>query len=293
MSEYIDPHLSELATLVRVVESGGFSAASRATKTPQPTITRHVQQLEARLGLRLLDRTTRRVALTEAGRRVFDHARAMLDQAEAVQAEIAALQAEPSGRLSVVAPVILGQAFVSGIVAGFAARHPRVAIELEWTTRAVHPVEDGIDVVIRLGRPPDSAAVLSRLGYAQARLYAPRGMDADHIVAPRDLETCRIAVLGRGVEGTVLTMQNGARIETVAVSPCLSANDVHPVIAVAERTGALAILPAFAAPEGWSVCLPDWHLPGLEINALTAPARGALPKVRLFLEALKAGVGSA
>ena len=143
MSELIDPHLTELAMFVRVVESGGFTAAAQATKTPQPTVSRHVKQLEDRLGLRLLDRSTRRIALTEPGRRVFDHARAMLDQAEAVQADIANLQAEPSGQLSVVAPIVLGQALVSDVVADFAANHPKVNIFVEWTTRAVNQIRTG------------------------------------------------------------------------------------------------------------------------------------------------------
>lgn len=158
---------------MRVVESGGFTAASRATGIPQATISRRISQLEKRLGLRLLDRTTRRVVLTETGWQVFDHARAVLDQAEAAQSVVASLQAEPADRLSVVAPIILGQAFVSWIVADFMAQFPKVDMTLEWTTRSVHPLDDGIHIVVQVGRPKDSSAILTRLGDTRVRLFAP------------------------------------------------------------------------------------------------------------------------
>lgn len=290
MGEFIDSSLTDLALLVRVLESGGFTAAARATGVPQATISRRIAMLEARIGLRLLDRTTRRMALTEAGRRIFDHGRAMLDQAEAAHAALAVMQGEPSGRLSIVAPIILGQAFVADIVADFMATYPKIDVVLEWTTRQANPVEDGIDVVVRVGRPPDSSAMLTRLGHAEVCLYAPPGATGGQPRTPRDLAEYRIVALGRNLDDASLVLQNGDRIETVAVSRALVSNDVLPVIAASRAIGALALLPRFAAPEGWQDCLPEWDLPPLELNAMTAPSRGALPKIRLFLDALKQGV---
>ena len=292
MSELIDPSLSDLAFLVRVVETGGFTAASRATGIPQATISRRISQLENRLGLRLLDRTTRRVALTEPGRRVFDHARAMLDQAEAAQSVVASLQAEPAGRLSVVAPIILGQAFVSRVVADFMAHYPKVDMTLEWTTRSVHPLDDGIDIVVQVGRPKDSSAILTRLGDTRVRLFAPPGFDTETVRVPGDLGGWRVAALGRDIEDTKLAFHRGETSETVVVPRAIVANDTYVTALVAERMGTLALLPLFAAPEGWREVLPDWQLGPIELNALTAPGRGSLPKVRLFLDALRLCIGT-
>lgn len=289
MSELVDGNLTDLALLVRVVESGGFTAASRVTGVPQATISRRIALLEKALALRLLDRTTRRVALTEPGRRVFDHARAMLDQAEAAQAAIADLKGEPSGELSVVAPIILGQAFVGPIVARFMAQYPRITVTLEWTTRIVNPIEDGIDVVVRVGRPVESSAILTRLGNTQVHVYAPPSFDRA-VNQPRDLSDHRVVALGRTLEETALVFRKGEMMETVTAKYTMVANDSRPLIQVAEATAALALLPRFAAPTGWTECLTDWHLPKLELNTLSAPTRGSLPKIKLFLNALRNGV---
>ena len=145
-------------------------------------------------------------------------------------------------------------------------------------------------MVIRVDRPPDSSAVLTRLGNTQTNIYAPPGFDMSYIRHPRDLHNLRLASLGRSLEDTTLTLRRGKESETIAVIHTVVANDTQPVIAVAQRAKTLALLPRFAVPKDWTLCLPHWSLPTLEINATSAPARGSLPKVRLFLDALRAGV---
>ena len=111
MNGLVDPLLSDLALLVRVSDSGGFTAAAKLTKIPQATVSRRIAMLEQSLQVRLFDRTTRRVALTPAGQQVYRHAKLMLEQGEAAASSLRALQERPSGTLRVTCPIVLGQVY--------------------------------------------------------------------------------------------------------------------------------------------------------------------------------------
>tara|TARA_R110002020_G_scaffold36134_22_gene108701 strand:- start:956 stop:1861 length:906 start_codon:yes stop_codon:yes gene_type:complete len=292
MDELIDLGLDDLALFARVVEAGGFTAAARRTGTPQATVSRRIAQLEARLGLPLLVRTTRRIALTEVGRRVHEHAQLMLEQAAAAHSAAAEMAREPAGRLKISAPVILGQAFITEIVAGFMAENPKVNICLEWTTRVVDPLEHDVDVAIRVGQSPHPALSVMSLGTTRTRVYASPGWSGPEPTSPGDLASLAMFGIGRSLEADDVTFTKGGELATVTIPRRMMANDVEPVIAAAARTSGLAFLPDFVAPEGWRELLSEWRTKEQEITALTAASRGALPKVRLFLDALKSGLSA-
>lgn len=275
--------LDDLALFVRVVDGGSFTAAARATGVPQGTVSRRIAVLEAGLGVTLLNRTTRRMALTEPGRRVHDHARLMLDQAEAATREVAELRREPSGILRVTAPVILGQAFISGAIATYMERFPKVAVVVEWTTRAIDPIEDGIDVALRIGRPPDSGLTLTRLGRVRGGLFAPDARLSRSLRDPSDLNGQEIFGLGTETGMQEIVLDRDGSVARIQVNRRLAANDIQPIIAVARACNGIALLPDFAAPKAWSRLLPGWSLPAFEVNAVSAPTRGALPRVKTFL----------
>lgn len=292
MDELIDIGLDDLALFARVVEAGGFTAAARRTGRPQATISRRIAHLEAQMGLTLLTRTTRRIALTEVGRRVYEHAQLMLEQASAALGAGAEMAREPAGRLKVTAPVVLGQAFISSIMAGFLHEHPRVNGCLEWTTRSVDPLEEDVDVAIRVARPPHSALSVVSLGRTRTRVYASPGWSGDEPACPADLAGLEVFGIGRGLEADEVSFTSGGEVVTVKIPRRMMANDVQPVIAATERIGGIAFLPDFAAPLGWRELLTDWSTPNHEITALVAASRGTLPKVRLFLDALKSGLAA-
>lgn len=288
MSELIDNYLDDLALFVRVVETGGFSAAFRLTGTPQGTISRRIAALEKHLGLTLINRTTRSIELTEPGRRVYEHARLMLDQAEAATHTLEKMQSEPVGELRVSAPIIIGQHFVSDALGIFMARYPKVLVNVEWTTRSIHPMEDGVDVAIKIGQLPDSGLVRTRLGHTHRALFtAPELALSDAITHPADLAQHSVFSLGNHLDDTTLTFRFGERTESVSVSRAMASNDVAPLVAASRARGGVAVLPDFAAPPGWIRLLPDWEMPSIEINAVSLPTRGALPRLRAFLEVLR------
>ncbi|MDP2121377.1 MAG: LysR substrate-binding domain-containing protein [Hoeflea sp.] len=293
MDELIDLGLDDLALFARVVEAGGFTAAARRTGMPQATISRRIAQLEQRLGLPLLIRTTRRIALTEVGRRVHEHAHLMLGQASAALGAAAEMAREPAGRLKVSAPVILGQAFISSIMADFLLEHPKVNACLEWTTRIVDPLEEDVDVAIRVAQPPHPALSVVTLGRTRTRVYASPGWSGPDPSCPADLAGLEVFGIGRALEADEVSFMRGGEVTTVKIPRRMMANDVQPIIAAAARTGGVAFLPDFAAPVGWRELLTDWSTSNHEITALSAASRGALPKVRLFLDALKSGLAGA
>jgi DNA-binding transcriptional LysR family regulator len=292
MDELIDLGLDDLALFARVVESGGFTAAARRTGRPQATISRRIAHLEARLGLPLLVRTTRRIALTEVGRRIYEHAQLMLERASAALGTAAEMAREPAGRLKVTAPVILGQAFVSSIMADYLFRHPKVNGCLEWTTRSVDPLEEDVDVAIRVAQPPHPAMRVVTLGTTRTRVYASPGWAGDEPECPADLAGHEVFGIGRALEADEVRFMRNGEVVNVKVPRRMMANDVQPIIAAAQRTGGITFLPDFAAPSGWRELLTDWTTPNLEISALLASSRGALPKVQLFLDALRKGLGT-
>src|ERR1700676_3465763 len=135
--------LNELHIFSQVVERKGFAAAARTLNLPKSTVSRKISQLEERLGIRLLQRSTRRLSVTEIGQIYYRHCAAMLAEAEAAQDAIDSVQAEPRGRLRITCPVSLMQSHMSSIVSRFLAAHPRVTIDLEAANRPVDVVEEG------------------------------------------------------------------------------------------------------------------------------------------------------
>ncbi|MBE9102118.1 LysR family transcriptional regulator [Vacuolonema iberomarrocanum] len=294
MDELIDDSLADLALFVRVADSGGFTAAARLTGTPQATVSRRIALLEKRFKTQLFYRTTRRVTLTDVGKRIYNHARLMLDQAEAAGATFAALQAEPAGTLRIAAPVILGQSFLGGIVADFMERYPKVSIRLELTARQLDLVEEGVDIVLRVGRLPDSSLRLNYVGSTNTGLYAtPHYLaNASPIDNPSDLLTHAMLILGLSLEPPPLVLQRGDRSEAIPLKARMACNDTVSLKQAAMLNLGVVILPRFYASEAVSnhelvEILPEWKTASVPVNALTLPSRRELPTVRLFLKAMQ------
>lgn len=171
--------LNRAATFIRVVEAGNFTRAAEALNLPTSSISRSVAKLEDDLGITLLERTTRRVALTEAGRAFFERAREALAGLE--EANSLALDAakEAHGVVRVAVPVDMTGS-MGMLLGGFLELHPRIRVELTFTNRAAELVGDLVDVAVAVGRLPDSSLVTRRVGNATHRLYAAPAYLAAH-----------------------------------------------------------------------------------------------------------------
>lgn len=179
MDARIKVDLNDVALLVRVVQTHSFSAAARERGVPVSTVSRRIARLESVLGIRLLERTTRRLRLTDAGRAYFAHAERAVDDLAQGTDRVRELQKEPRGRVRVMAPIVLGAA-VANVIYTYLAKHPGVSIDLELDDRRVDLLAEGFDVAILTGKVDSTDFVARELWRATRKLlYAsPRYLEA-------------------------------------------------------------------------------------------------------------------
>lgn len=175
-------HLNDLLAFVRAAEARSFTQASRLLGVTPSGVGKSVARLEAALGVRLLQRTTRRVGLTDDGAVFFEHCRRILDELAAAQSQMSRRGAAPRGRLRVSLPTTLGRRVLAPQMPRFLERHPEITIELGLSDRRVNLIEDGIDVAVRIGALDDSRLVARRLGDQQVvTVVSPRYLGGDRI----------------------------------------------------------------------------------------------------------------
>ena len=162
--------LNEIAVFAKVVEAGSFVRASRELSIPKSTVSRKVSGLEERLGARLLQRTTRRLSLTDVGRAYYIHATRVLAEVEAAELAVTRMQEVPRGRLRVSAPVNLS--YMGALFTSFLARYPEVDLEMVCSDRVIDLIEEGFDVAIRIGKLADSTLIARYLGSSKSYAVA-------------------------------------------------------------------------------------------------------------------------
>lgn len=193
--------LNRATTFVRVVETGGFTRAAQALGLPASSVSRSVAKLEDDLGITLLERTTRKVTLTEAGRAFFERAREALAGLEEANALALDAAREVHGVVRVALPPEFG-AKLGTVINAFANEYPRVRIEITFTGRGIDLVGDLVDIAIALGRLPDSSLVTRRLGASVDRLYAAPSYVKEHGMPKKVAELAEHqAILSRAVAG--------------------------------------------------------------------------------------------
>ncbi|MGC2518106.1 MAG: LysR family transcriptional regulator [Burkholderiales bacterium] len=156
--------LLAMTTFVCIVDKGSLTAAANALDTSLPTVVRTLAALERELGVSLLNRTTRRIHLTDAGARYLERCRVILSEVQDAEAKLSSSQAEPQGRLAVTASVLFGRRYVAPIVSEFIRRHKDVNVDMLFVDRVVNAVEEGLDVAVRIGHLRDSSLVAIRIG---------------------------------------------------------------------------------------------------------------------------------
>lgn len=223
--------LGAMAQFVRVVEAGSFSAAARVLGQGQPAISKAVAQLETRLGVRLLNRTTRALTLTDAGRAFYDRARTALDAAEEAEAAARGAGAALSGRLRVCAPVTLARLHIVPSLPAFLDAHPALDIDLILDDRRIDLIEEGIDVAIRAGPLPDSSMVATHIVAARRLVLASQFFWAARppVTRPADLAALPFIAYGPAPGGCDWIFANNGKTELVRMSPRLRTSALEGV----------------------------------------------------------------
>jgi len=282
-----------MQTYVRAVEGGSLSAAARELGRSLAAVSRTISELESRLGVRLLHRSTRRLAPTEAGLAYHDAARRILADVEETETGIGAERTAPRGLLTVTAPLMFGRLHVAPVLTGFLADNAGVTAQLTLTDRNVNLVEEGIDVAVRIGRLIDSSLVARPLGeIAQVVCASPAYLQRRGTPATPDAlkaHACiRVMNLGAAREWS---FRRDGRDVRVAVGGQFTCNVVDPAIddAIAGhgivRALSYQVAPALASGELVRV-LRAYEPPPVPVSALYLSPRLLAARVRGFLEAL-------
>ncbi len=290
--------LNDLYFFASVVQHHGFSAAARAIGVEKTRLSRRVADLEKRLGVRLLQRTTRNVTLTDAGERFYVRCLAAVEGAEAAYESIAELRKEPSGTVRVSCPVVLAQSYLAPILPGYMASHTKVNVVIESIDREVNLIEERFDLALRARPKIEDAAglVAKNLGNAKRILVAsPAYLDSNG--RPDSPETLsKLATLSRLTdvfEGRARWELTGPAASKFVVqhAPRLLSNDLRLQLEAATHGSGIALLPepivAASIRSGLLVhVLPEWAAATHIIHLLYPTPRGMLPSVRSLIDYL-------
>jgi DNA-binding transcriptional LysR family regulator len=288
--------LNDMVYFAEVVERAGFAAAGRHLGVPKSKLSRRIAGLEARLGVRLLQRTTRKLSLTQAGEVFHRHCIAMRDAADAADEAMQQARTEPQGSVKVACPVTLAQSTIGPILGTFLARYPQVRVDMQVSNRVVDLVEEGFDVALRVrGSLDDSASlVVKNLGLTRGLLVASPGLLARQGPVGSVQDLARLDTVNMSAsDGQVSWHLSGPQDKsfTLAHRPRLVADDLLTLkFAILDGTG-MCVLPDYMCHQelldGRLVeVLPGWRpRPGI-VHAVFPSRRGMVPAVRRFLDFL-------
>ena len=285
--------LNSLIIFAKVVEANSFSEAARRMNVPLSTVSRRIAELESQLGLRLLERSTRSLHLTEAGSDLLEHARRTAELSDAVDGIASDRLTKVSGLLHLSAPPSISDSLIAPIVHAFQQQHPDVRVQILITERLVDQIDEGIDLVFRVGPMKDSALVARRiLSYRHQLVASPAYMATHKAPArPQDLLSHRLLAFSRWKPENRWTFvrANGRQKETLRFQPFLSMND-YAGLAYALLAGAgIGDLPPVVSPRlvqsGKLVeVMPRWRLPVFDLSIVHLGNRHIPRPVRVFKE---------
>jgi DNA-binding transcriptional LysR family regulator len=282
--------LNEAAVFVKVVQTGSFSAAARFLGLPTSTVSTRVSRLERRLRVTLLQRTTRRLHLTEAGTLYFEHASIGLAQMLEAEAAVTASSDEAKGLLRVTAPADLGDVVLARIVNRVRRAHPKVGIDLVLADRYVDLIAEGIDIAIRAGVLQDSSLIAKQVGVARWAPFASPGYlkSAPPLTRPQQLRHhCCLQFTPLGKDHWTLANARGSTV--IPMPKQVLVNDAGVIRSLVLAGDGVALLPTYFCrleqDQGRLIrVLPDWHAKQDPLNLVYPRQRFVPPKLRAFLD---------
>lgn len=281
---------NESAVFVKVVQAGSFSEAARQIGLPTSTVSTRVSRLEKRLGITLLQRTTRRLSLTEAGKVYYHHASQGLSYL--LEAEVAVDEArkQPQGRLKVTAPADLGDNLLANLILRTQQEFPELEVELLLTDRYIDLVAEAIDVAIRTGDLRDSTLVAKSLGSIRWQLFASRDYlkEAGLLEMPQDIQNhhcLQFTPMGRDA----WVLENGVSQIAIPLKARTIVNSISVVKAMVENGQGIALLPSYVSREslingGLLRVLSSWQAKSNPVHLVYPKQRFMSPKLRAFLD---------
>ncbi len=292
--------LDAMNAFAKVVAAGSYAEAARRLGLTRSAVSKAVMELEQLMGARLLDRTTRRVTATEAGLAYYERCVSILAEVEETEIQISRLHDEPKGVLKINAPMSFGILYLGAAVADFMVRHADLRIELTLNDRFIDPLEEGVDVTVRIGVLADSSLIARRLAPARRVLVASPDYIARHgaPAAPAALIHHRCLNYGHMAATQRWQLVQGSETITVPIEAALCSNNGEVLRAGALAGNGITNLPTFlVGPDieagRLQVLLPQTPPTALAIYALYAPNRYLAAKTRVFIDFLVERFGEA
>ena len=286
--------MHDMTLFVEVARTGNFSRASLNLGVPGATLSRRVAAMERDFGVRLFDRTTRRVELTEAGRRHFERCGRLVDEARLAQEALRETAVQPSGHVRLSMPVDLGVAAVGPLLTEFSRQYPAITFDLDLSPRNTDLVGEHVDVAIRLGTVKNDKLVARRIGSVDQKLFAAPGYLALHgkPTQPADLVKHECVLLRSAQRQALWRLQGDADAEEVLVTGRFMTNNVGLMRVLAERGMGIAVLDPSLVREALASgslvqVLPEWSAPRLPLHAVMS-SRMQPASVRALLDFLVA-----
>lgn len=284
--------LNALQVFVKVVQTGSFTAAAQALSMPKSTVSQRVSELEERLGARLLQRTTRRLSLTDQGRVYYDHCARIFVELEEADRAVTSLQQKPRGLLRITVPA--SSQFLAPVLTEFMQRCGGVQLDVLCTDRMVNLVEESFDVAIRAGALSDSTLMARPLGkvhfllVASPRYLKKRGRPR----SPHDLAKHDSLVFNVGPQPKVWRLAQGGETREISLTPSLSVNDLDVLYDAALGGLGVALLPAYRCLDEIRAkrlerVLSEWDAPSEPMHALYPSGRHLSSKVKAMLDHLQ------
>ncbi len=277
----------------RVVETGSFVAAGEALKISRPMVSKQVQRLEDELGVRLLNRTTRRVSLTEAGRSFYTRCQEILPQVDEAIREASNLQVHPQGLLRLNAPHAFGKRHVAPAIAAYQKSYPDVTVDLILNDRVVNLVDEGYDLAVRIGVLADSSLIARKLAPCKIHLCAAPSYltEKGYPASPNDLKHHNCLQYSYSSYGDEWNFTKDDKKYAVKVTGSLHANYGEALASAASEGLGFVLLPSFVLEPylktgELEIVLPEYKVEDLGIFAVFPQSRLLPPKVRTFIEFL-------
>ena len=295
--------LDDFYCFAQVVEHGGFSAAERATDIPKSKLSRRVYNLEERLGVRLIQRSSRHFAVTDIGMNIYRHAQVMMNTAQAAHDLVDHLSTQPRGVIKISLPVSIAQNEITKILPNFLKMYPEIKVQMMVTNRRVDIINEGFDLALRVrdNLDDDPNLVIRKLEAIEQHLFASQAYLNQYgdVKQPEDLTQHRIlSMADEHLDQHIVVHDDQSQQKKIRVNPIIMGSDLTMLAQLVSQDCGIALLPDSIVQDylksGELVrVLPEWKAPHGILHAVYPSRRGLLPAVRVFIDYLVASFNPA
>lgn len=283
--------LKAMSTFVAIVDNGSLSAAATELNRSPPAVVRMLATLEQHLGVRLLNRTTRRIALTDEGSEYLQHCRHILSEIQAAEFQLDSRRTDPAGKLSITAPVMFGRLHIAPVLNQWLKQNPAMSAELILIDRIVDVIEEGFDLALRIGHLADSSLVARQIGSTSYVLCASPEFIKQRGQPSHPKQLLNWPTVGFAPSGDVWPFQVEGRLWEQRINPVVSANQIDTELAAARDGLGICRVLSYQAQQDFECgrlvpVLTKYNAPALPVQFVFPHSRLLSPRVRQFLDAV-------